>query len=145
MHCLQMILSLGLIIPTAFAATADDWRSRSIYQVLTDRFARTDGSTDAACDTADQVYCGGSYLGLIDRLDYIQGMGFDAVWVSPITQQIDRPSSFHGYWQNDINKLNSAFGTPGDLSALSSALHARDMVSKPPSICWLSFIETMTC
>lgn len=63
----------------ATAATTGDWRSRSIYQIVTDRFARTDGSTTATCDTEDRQYCGGTYQGVIDHLDYIQGMGFNAV------------------------------------------------------------------
>jgi alpha-amylase len=55
------------------------WRAQSIYQVVTDRFARTDGSTDAVCDTEIGLYCGGTWMGLVDKLDYIQGMGFTAV------------------------------------------------------------------
>ncbi|KOC16996.1 putative alpha-amylase, partial [Aspergillus flavus AF70] len=38
----------------ALAATPADWRSQSIYFLLTDRFARTDGSTTATCNTADR-------------------------------------------------------------------------------------------
>ena len=64
-------------------------RKQSIYQVVTDRFARSDLSTSAPCDTSKQVYCGGSWQGLISKLDYIQGMGFTAVWISPIVKQID--------------------------------------------------------
>jgi alpha-amylase len=64
---------------TVTALTPAEWRSQSIYQLLTDRFARTDGSTTATCVTGDQVYCGGSWQGVIDMLDYIQGMGFTAV------------------------------------------------------------------
>jgi alpha-amylase len=55
------------------------WRNQSIYQLLSDRFARTDGSTTAPCNTADGVYCGGSWQGIIDKLDYIKDMGFTAV------------------------------------------------------------------
>jgi len=62
-----------------FGATPAQWRSRSIYQVFTDRFARTDQSTSAGCDTNARVYCGGSWQGLIGKLDYIQNMGFTAV------------------------------------------------------------------
>lgn len=57
--------------------TPAQWRSQSIYQVLTDRFARTDGSTTASCDV--NKYCGGSFQGIINKLDYIQQMGFTAV------------------------------------------------------------------
>jgi alpha-amylase len=139
-----------------------DWRKQSIYQVMTDRFARTDLSTTATCDTSQAVYCGGTYKGLISKLDYIQGMGFTAIWISPMTKQMNgqtsdgygipssimtlaassqtdkltTSSSYHGYWAEDIWSVNSAFGTADDLVALSDALHARGMVySKvlPPS------------
>jgi alpha-amylase len=70
---------LYAVFSTASALSPVEWRSQSIYQVLTDRFARTDGSTTATCDTADQIYCGGSWQGIIDKLGYIQGMGFTAV------------------------------------------------------------------
>lgn len=63
----------------ASAASPEQWRSRSIYQVITDRFSRPDNSTDAPCDVEDRIYCGGNYKGLIKNLDYIQGMGFDSV------------------------------------------------------------------
>lgn len=46
---------LAGLVSTAIAATPAEWRSQSIYFMLTDRFARTDGSTTAACDTADRV------------------------------------------------------------------------------------------
>lgn len=61
---------------------AAGWRSQSIYQVLTDRFARTDGSTTAACNLAE--YCGGTWQGIISQLDYIQDMGFTAVSVEEL-------------------------------------------------------------
>ena len=136
----------SLLCSTALAATGADWRSRSIYQVMTDRFARTDGSTTATCDTGDQVYCGGSFQGIIDRLDYIQNMGFDAIWISPVTAQLQGQtpdgSSYHGYWQQNLYEINSNFGSASDLKALSSALHSRGMVSpslhtrlSPPRVC----------
>ncbi|KAB5522819.1 glycoside hydrolase family 13 protein [Coniochaeta sp. 2T2.1] len=115
----------------ALGLSAADWRQQSIYQVMTDRFARTDGSTTASCDTSAQVYCGGTYRGIIDKLDYIQNMGFTAVWISPIVAQMEGNtldgSSYHGYWAQDIYSLNPSFGTADDLKALSSALHARGM------------------
>jgi hypothetical protein len=76
-----LVLALTLFsgLQTALAATAAQWRGRSIYEVVTDRFARTDGSTTATCNTADRVFCGGTWRGLINKLDYIQNMGFTAV------------------------------------------------------------------
>lgn len=69
--------ALSLLPGCAAALSSAGWRSQSIYQVITDRFARTDGSTTALCDLGS--YCGGTFQGLIDKLDYIQGMGFTAV------------------------------------------------------------------
>ena len=66
-------------VGAATALSPADWRAQSIYQLLTDRFARTDGSTTATCNTEDGVYCGGSWQGVIDKLDYIHDMGFTAV------------------------------------------------------------------
>jgi alpha-amylase len=74
-----VLLAVAAITSSVSALSPAQWRSQSIYQVLTDRFARTDGSTSATCNTGDQVYCGGTWRGLINKLDYIQGMGFTAV------------------------------------------------------------------
>ncbi|KAI9737441.1 MAG: hypothetical protein M1834_009595 [Cirrosporium novae-zelandiae] len=115
----------------SYAATPAEWRSRIIYQVLTDRFGRVDNSTTAACDTDDRIYCGGSYEGIINHLDYIQNMGFTAIWISPITENFDDDTSegeaYHGYWQQNIYELNANFGSASELKALATALHERDM------------------
>jgi alpha-amylase len=31
---------------------------------------------------AEFSWCGGTYRSIVDKLDYIQGMGFDAIWIS---------------------------------------------------------------
>lgn len=87
---------VAVAFSTVSALTPAQWRSQSIYQVLTDRFARTDGSTTAACDTADGIYCGGSFQGIINKLAYIQDMGFTAVrsfifraWMVLMTLDLD--------------------------------------------------------
>ncbi|OJK04081.1 hypothetical protein ASPACDRAFT_1863780 [Aspergillus aculeatus ATCC 16872] len=128
---MNYLLLLLTVAATAFAATPADWRSRSIYFLLTDRFARTDNSTTATCDTSIGRYCGGTWRGIINQLDYIQGMGFSAIWITPVTAQVpqDTPygQAYHGYWQQDAYSLNSHYGTADDLKALASALHARGM------------------
>lgn len=53
------------------AADAAEWKSRSIYQVMVDRYAHTDGSTTAECEM--HLFCGGTWKGLMNQLDYIQG------------------------------------------------------------------------
>ncbi|KAJ6127560.1 hypothetical protein N7523_003172 [Penicillium sp. IBT 18751x] len=118
-------------IGTVKAASREQWLGRSVYQVVTDRFARSDNSTTASCDAGMGKYCGGSFRGIINRLDYIQELGFDAVWISPVqSQESTRTadlSAYHGYWPNDLYAVNSHFGTSDDLQALSTALHARGM------------------
>lgn len=53
------------------AADAEDWKSRSIYQVMIDRYARPDNSTTHECEA--HLFCGGTWKGLMNNLDYIQG------------------------------------------------------------------------
>lgn len=120
------LFALGLTSSVLVAAaTPDQWRGRSIYQIMTDRFARTDGSTTAACDVSKFEYCGGTWKGIQSKLDYIQNIGFTAVWISPVTK--NTPTGYHGYYQTDLYSLNEHFGTDQDLKDLSSALHARGM------------------
>ena len=58
------------------ALTLPELRHRSLYQVLTDRFARDDGSSPE-CYPGRREYCGGTWNGIQKRLGYIQDMGFD--------------------------------------------------------------------
>lgn len=133
-------MHLRSILPVLFlltwshvrAAKPAQWRERSIYQLLTDRFALPNGDTTATCDVDKGRYCGGTWAGIEEQLDYIQGMGFDAIWISPITKNIEQSTAYgeayHGYWQQDIYSINSHFGTAEDLKALAKALHYRGMV-----------------
>lgn len=89
---LPLLVAAGLL-HLAECLTPAEWRSQSIYQVMTDRFARTDLSTTAACSTSAQVYCGGTFEGLISKLDYIQDMGFTAIWISPVVTQMSGDTS----------------------------------------------------
>ena len=79
MRVLDALLAVLSLLPAAQALSPAEWRSQSIYQVVTDRFARTDESTTAHCDLTKQDYCGGSWNGIVKKLDYIQEMGFTAV------------------------------------------------------------------
>jgi len=125
----RLLFGLFYLAGLVQCLTPAQWRSQSIYQVLTDRFARTDGSTTASCDV--NKYCGGSWQGIIKKLDYIQQMGFTAIWVSPIVKNIRSSGqdgdSYHGYWAQDIYQVNTNFGSAADLVSLSKALHDRGM------------------
>lgn len=122
------LFSLLASATLALAATNEQWASRSIYQVLTDRFARANGST-ADCAITD--YCGGTYAGIVSKLDYIQNMGFTAIQISPVSHNIENTTiygeAFHGYWIDNLYELNPHFGSADELKNLSAELHARDM------------------
>lgn len=72
------------LICTVSAADVKAWKSRNIYFALTDRIAR--GSDDKGGDACGNLgnYCGGTFQGLESKLDYIKGMGFDAIWITPV-------------------------------------------------------------
>ncbi|KAI0273856.1 glycoside hydrolase family 13 protein [Gloeopeniophorella convolvens] len=129
------LLSLGCA-GVAFAATADQWRSRSIYQrvllIITDRYALPDGADPTRCNVTEQTWCGGTWNAIKDKLDYIQDAGFSAIWISPVSQNYEGPrtsygDAYHGYWLADASQLNARFGTSDDLKALSAELHRRGM------------------
>jgi alpha-amylase len=90
---------------------------------LTDRFARPNGDTSNCGNLSN--YCGGGFRGIINNLDYIQGMGFDAIWISPIVTNTD--GGYHGYWAKDWYGINPHFGSEQDLTDLVNALHSRGM------------------
>ncbi|GBE87192.1 Alpha-amylase A type-3 [Sparassis crispa] len=127
---LPSLVPLFLFVLPVISASAEDWRSRSIYQLVTDRFATTNGSSPP-CDTSNRKYCGGTWQGVINKLPYIQNMGFDAVWISPIVANVEGftayGEAFHGYWTQNIDAINYHFGSEDDLKALSSALHQSNM------------------
>jgi len=107
----------------SIAADSAEWQKRVIYQVLTDRFATSNGDSP---DCNLREYCGGTWAGITSKLDYIKDMGFDAIWISPLP--VNSPGGYHGYWAEDMSKLNPHFGTEDDLLKLVQACHSRDML-----------------
>ena len=65
---LTLILLL-ILVPKSNCKTKEEWKTRIIYQLLTDRFSRTDDRSDSCEDIRN--YCGGSFRGIINHLDYI--------------------------------------------------------------------------
>ncbi|KAF9228592.1 alpha-amylase [Gyrodon lividus] len=127
---LSLLLSLRL--PLVLAATADEWRGRAIYQIIVDRYALPEGTDPTKCDPGDRTWCGGTWNTVRENLDYIQDAGFTALWISPVSQNFEGPTTpygdpYHGYWIADATNLNARFGTSDDLKALSDELHRRGM------------------
>jgi alpha-amylase len=106
----------------ATAEKSDAWKSRTIYQLLTDRF----GNPVSQSPCADlSKYCGGTFSGIVSQLDYITDMGFDAIWISPIPK--NTPEGYHGYWAEDLSVVNPHFGGETGLQALMSAAQQADL------------------
>ena len=114
-----------------------DWRDQVIYFLVTDRFADGDPSNNdqgAGEFAAGQRsrYNGGDLKGVAQRLDYIQGLGATAVWITPpvANQWLDPAGTYtgyHGYWAEHFKQVDRHLGTLDDYRALSDALHRRGM------------------
>ncbi len=116
-----------------------------IYFVLPDRFENGDPSNDKAGSNGDRLthgydptdygfYHGGDLKGLKNRLDYIQGLGITAIWLTPIFENRwvqggpgQESSGYHGYWITDFTNVDPHLGTRDDFKALVEAAHARGM------------------
>jgi oligo-1,6-glucosidase len=83
-----------------------------VYQVYPRSFADSDG---------DGV---GDLRGVLGRLDYLQRLGVDVVWLSPVYRS---PMDDNGYDISDYTDIDPLFGTLADLDELIAELHARGM------------------
>ena len=123
---LFLIFEIFLLINNSLcdSHTKDEWKSRTVYQLLTDRFAMTKDDDTPKCQFLN-VTCGGTFKGIMNHLDYIAGMGFDAIWISPPLK--NKPGSYHGYHNIDLYSINENFGTDQDLKDLIKACHDKDI------------------
>ena len=94
------------------AVDMDWWRGAVIYQVYPRSFADT---------TGDGV---GDLPGVISKLDYIAGLGIDAVWLSPFFKS---PMKDFGYDVSAYRQVDPLFGTLEDFDRLIEAAHARGL------------------
>lgn len=139
MRRLVVILAflMGAACARSLPTTPDDdddadrlWSDEVIYQILTDRFANGDPGNDQDVDLGCAgCYHGGDWQGIIDQLDYLEGLGVTAIWISPVMENADSPISdaYHGYWPSAFDRPNPHFGELADLHALVDACHARNI------------------
>ena len=109
---------------------------------MTDRFANGDTSNDTAGIAGDRLahgfdptdkgfYNGGDIAGLHANLDYIEGLGTTAIWLTPSFK--NRPvqgtganarAGYHGYWITDFTQIDPHLGTNAELEAFIDDAHA---------------------
>ena len=105
-------LSILFLFGTLEAKTAEEWKERIIYQLLTDRFAHSTRDPATSCSDL-RSWCGGTFKGIRRRLDYIWELGANAIWISPIV--LNTEGGYHGYWAKDLYQIEDHFGTEQDL------------------------------
>ena len=105
-----------------------------IYLIMPDRFANGDPSRDSHPETQEEVNRddtggrhGGDLRGIIDHLDYIQGLGATAIWSTPLCEDNDLKGSYHGYAQSDVYRIDPRHGTNEEYAELADGLHQRGM------------------
>jgi oligo-1,6-glucosidase len=88
------------------------WRSAVVYQVYPRSFSDSNG---------DGI---GDLRGLIQRLDHLEYLGVDVIWLSPIYAS---PHDDNGYDISDYQAIDPVFGDFGDFAELVESVHARGM------------------
>ena len=99
----------GEPVTPAPAAFDGNKRASTTYQLLIYSFADSDG---------DGI---GDFKGIQNKLDYLDGMGVTALWLSPAHPT----SSYHAYDVNDYNGINSLYGGEAAFKSLIDAAHAK--------------------
>ncbi|MDN4597189.1 glycoside hydrolase family 13 protein [Leifsonia virtsii] len=101
-------------VRTGGVATDDApwWRSAVVYQIYPRSFADSDG---------DGI---GDLRGIIQRLDHLQRLGVDVIWLSPIYSS---PGDDNGYDISDYQAIDPVYGTLDDFDRLLEEVHARGM------------------
>ena len=131
-------------IPADF--TVPDWaRGATIYQIFPDRFCKA-GKTDLTGklkpytihqnwyeevewrptpegEVLNNDFYGGNFRGIIEKMDYIAGMGATILYLNPISKSF----SSHRYDTGDYKTPDPMLGTEADFTALCDAAHARGM------------------
>lgn len=122
-----------------------DWDEAVVYFMMTDRFfdGNESNNTASGANTYGDnpgLYHGGDFAGVTAKLDYLQDLGVNTIWLTPIVKNIqgvavtdegkdDVPynAAYHGYWASDFTKLNPTLGTTEEFKTMISEAHKRGM------------------
>ena len=106
-----------------------------IYFLMPDRFSNGDKSNDRVAGLKDQslnrdsifLRHGGDLQGVLNHLDYLQGLGVTSLWMTPVLEN-DMPNrTEHGYAATNQYVIEKRFGGEAAYLKLSDALHQRGM------------------
>jgi len=127
----QLVASSGDDMPTdppPSNTTGADFREETIYFLMTARFY--DGDPDNNYFNRDRIEPGdphwrGDFAGLIQQLDYIQDLGFTAIWITPPVENRSG-LDYHGYHAYDWMQVDPRLESPGaTYQDFIDAAHAR--------------------
>lgn len=88
------------------------WQGAVIYEIAAISFQDSNGDGK------------GDLPGLIDRIDHLEWLGIDAVWLTPVYRS---PMLDFGYDIEDFLSIDPLFGTMDDFDRLLEELHRRDI------------------
>ncbi|WP_051459456.1 alpha,alpha-phosphotrehalase [Paenibacillus zanthoxyli] len=88
------------------------WRRSTVYQVYPKSFKDTTGSGQ------------GDIRGLLEKLDYLQDLGIDIIWLQPVYVS---PQNDNGYDVADYCEIDPQFGTMEDFDELAAEVRRRGM------------------
>ncbi len=133
------LLVLTVLVFSVFANIKDVWADKILYMIMIDRFNDGDpsnnklGPNGIEYDPKDGAkYSGGDIAGIIQKLDYIKGLGVDGIWVTPpVANQWWDPwvnyGGYHGYWARNLKKIDEHFGTNDLYAELGKLLNEKGM------------------
>ena len=122
-----------------------DWDEAVVYFMMTDRFFDGNESNNTASGEKTYgnnpgLYHGGDFAGVTAKLDYLQKLGVNTIWITPIVENIKGVNvtaegkekvpynaAYHGYWASDFTKLNPTLGTTEEFETMISEAHKRGM------------------
>ena len=106
-----------------------------MYLIMPDRFANGDYSNDSQPNLTEKANRnlpsgrhGGDLRGIIKNLDYLQNLGVTALWLTPANEDNEKQTSYHGYAQTDLYKIDGRYGTNEEYLELSRQLQKRGMM-----------------
>lgn len=132
---MRLIHILAVLAALASPARADI-NDEIIYFIMIDRFADGNPDNNQNVDYDNPLaFQGGDLQGITANIDEIANLGATAIWITPIALQVAAPTQnegkdfypHHGYWAEDLTKIDPRYGTEADLIALTDAAHKRDM------------------